>query len=112
MKTLRTEDNFLINLDRVEFFTCGIGYSDGFWKEYNYVIKSRSESYTNRVYTICDTIPEVRTKEECRKYAADVFEKFHKWLNDENCSYDISDFRKSLFGNDDGNEQYDWFCGQ
>ena len=112
MKTLKTEDNFLINLDQVIYFTCNIGYSNGFWKEYNYEIKSHSDAYTNRVYTICDSIPEVHTKEECRKYALDVFEKFHKWLNGENCSYDISDFKKSLFEDDDGNESYLWFCGR
>jgi hypothetical protein len=106
MQTLRTEDNFLINLDKVECFEL---HST---TDFYYEIRGHMNGFAYKVYTICYTIPEAKTEAECRKYANDVFRKFQDWVSDEFYVYDISCFKEYLFEDDDGNELYNWFCGQ
>lgn len=105
MQTLRTENNFLINLDRVEYFMLHS------ITDFYYEITVHMDGFVSKVYTICDTIPEAKTEAECREYANEVYKKFHRWISFEPIVCDISNFKESLF-EDDGNELYNWFCGQ
>ena len=105
MQTLRTEDNFLINLDQVKYFRLH-SITDFYYEIYVHM-----DDFVNTVYTICDTIPEAKTEVECRKYANDVFRKFQDWVSDDFHVYDISCFKEFLFEGDDDGEFYSWFCG-
>jgi len=110
MRVLRTEDNFLINLDKIECFELHS------ITDFYYEIISHANGFVNKVYTICDTIPEMATEKECLKYANEVYKKFHRWISFEPIVCDISGFEEELFKDysefDHDAELYKWFCAR